>query len=380
MGALDTDALLGGWRKPWSPLLRMQKTDDVAKKLGIATFWGRFAFSQLTYMEMPFSDLGQLATRIQAERLNWDTAYAQDMAALLSILVTNNIRCDSWEVFDRLSDIYRRGWRQRFLISLFCEGTSRKGYYGYPLYFSELTGYSSRGVYQRGMLDVMEQGGLDAAFDWMHRRMIMKLKDPAFRRAVEKEYDSCDRIRVYPYLVFGSIGWAAYDQLEKRGGMASLIRPTVPEDARREVYIMALCCLSDYCYHKREEWDGLFSQACRTGIRGLLHAGANASIEASPLFAWLQSEIGHLMANQFTGGKAEGTLVGELMDAMKRNFHVTLAGLGKAEEELDFSNVRPESPEDMRECVEKDLRELPTLRAKATYHVNQDWLKKLREM
>jgi hypothetical protein len=380
MGTIRSDSPLERLKRPWNPLLRMRQTDEVAPKMGISTFWGRFAFAQLTYMDLPYSDLNDLAARFQSDRLNWDSGYAQDLAMLLSILVTNNIKLDSWEVFDRIVKAYRQGWRERFLVSLFCEATSHQGYCGAPLYFSELVGYTSRGAYQPGLLEVMERSGADEAVDWLHRRMLIKLKHPEVRQMLEKDFAGSHRCRVYPFLVFGSQGWAAYNQFEKRGGLESIVRRTVPAEVRREVYIMAICCFSSYFHHSREHWSGLFSQACRVGINGLQYAGASTSIEVCPLFAFLQSEIGHLMSSQFSGGKVDGSLLSEVMDRMQMNSYVSLGGVEKAEEELDFSNLWPGAPEEMMGCVEKDLREIRTTRAHAKYQVNPDWLKKLREM
>ena len=378
MGPLDLKSL-GGIREGWNPLLRMKQTDEVAQKLGLTTYWGRFAFSQLTYLHLPFTDLDDLGLHFQSDRMKWDSVFAQDMATLLSILVTNNLGCDSWEIFDRLVRAYGQGWRERFLVSLFCEASSHKGICGNPLYFSELVGYTRDGRYQPGLLDVMEQGGLDEAFDWLHRRMFIKLKDPQVRKRLEKDFAGGHRCRVYPFLVFGSFGWAAYNQFEKRGGLESLIRPAIPQEVRREVYLMAICCFSSYFYHSRKYWEGLFSEACRIGIQGLLHFGADTSIQVSPLFAFLQSEMGHLMANQIAGRPVSG-LVGELMDRMTMNASVSYGGLEKVDEELDFSNLWPEAPQEMIDCVARDLREIPMRSANSQYHLNKDWFKKLREM
>ena len=378
MGTLALESS-DGIRQNWTPLQRMSKTDEVARKLGITTFYGRFAFSQLTYMNLPFSDLNDLSIRFQSDRLILEKFYDQDVATLLSILVTNNINCDSWEIFNRLVNAYRQGWRERFLISLFCEASSHKGICGNPLYFSELVGYSRDGHHQQGMLDVMEKKGLDEAFEWLHRRMFIKIKDPDIREKIEKDFAGGDRYRVYPFLVFGSIGWAAYNQFEKHGGLESIIRPTIPEEVRREVYIMAICCFSNYFYHSRKYWEDLFSQACYIGIQEVVHFGADTSIKVSPLFAFLYSEIGHLMANQIAGRHVTG-LAGEMMDQMKRLSSVNYKGFEKVDDELDFSNIWPEAPEDMIKCVREDLIEIPKRRANSKYHLNKDWFRKLREM
>ncbi len=154
--------LLPMLKKKWSPSLRMNKTDRIASDLGIHSYYGRFAFAQLTHQNLPFRDTQKLADLIDAKRLSWDGIYAKDLATYLSILTTNRILCKSWDDLNSIFKVYRQNWKNRFLISLFCEAISKKGYYGHPLYYSELVGYRKRFKYYDGFLDIINSGGSTA--------------------------------------------------------------------------------------------------------------------------------------------------------------------------------------------------------------------------
>jgi hypothetical protein len=68
------------------------------------------------------------------------------------------------------------------------------------------------------------------------------------------------------------------------------------------------------------------------------------------------------------------------MDRITMNSYVSYGGIEMVDDELDFSNIWPEAPDEMIVCVKKDLKELSMRRSDSKYHLNKDWLKKLREM
>lgn len=370
--------LLPMLKKQWSPLLRMEKTDRIASDLGIYSYSGRFAFAQLTHQELPFRDTQELADCIDAERLNWDGIYAKDLATFLSILTTNRILCKSWDDLNAIFKVYRQSWKNRFLISLFCEAISKKGYYGHPLYYSELVGYRKRFKYYDGFLDIINSDGPEEAFNWMHRRMFQRLIRDDVRKKMEADFIGAHRYRVYPYLVFGSPGWAAYTMFEKLGCMDHILGPKIPGEVRKEVYIMVISCFSSVITMDESYSQKAFSNAAKSGIKALVHFGADTSITISPLFAFLQAEIGHISGNVMAKRKVEGFL-GEFSDRVWMNTFTSYGGLEKNELELDFSKKWPGAPSDMIRCIKKDLKELPLKRNKEKYRISEDWLRKLRE-
>ncbi len=364
-------------KKKWSPLLRMAKTDRIASELAIQSYYGRFAFAQLTHQDLPFRDTQELADRIDAKRLNWDGTYAKDLATFLSILTTNHILCKSWNDLNAIFKVYRQSWKNRFLISLFCEAISKKGYYGNPLYYSELVGYRKRFKYYDGFLDIINSAGPEGAFEWMHRSMFQKLIIDDIRNNLEADFISTNRCRVYPYLVFGSLGWAAYNRFEQLGGMNRILGPQIPEEVREEVYIMVISCFSSVIRMRDSYSQKVFSNVAKSGINNLVHFGADTSIKTSPLFAFLQGEIGHFSGDVIAKRKVKG-IFGEFFDRSWMNTYLLYEGFEKSESELDFSRKWSGAPADMINCIKKDLKELPVKRAKEKYRISEDWLRKMR--
>jgi hypothetical protein len=356
----------------------MERTDRFASELGIHSFYGRFAFAQLTHLDLPFNEMSDLAARLDVERMNWDSTYAKDMATFLSILSTNGVPCKTWRELEAILEVYKQNWKSRFLTSLFCEATSKRGYYGRPLYYSELIGYRKNEEYHKGLLDIARENGLDEAFDWMHRRILLKLQRADVRNEMETDLGGANRCRVYPYLVFGSLGWASHTRFEKLGGIDSLLSSDIPEEAREDVYIMVICCFSSILRLSKLYRDRAFSNAHKLGIRTLVHFGADTSIAVSPLFAFLHSEIGHIAGHAMAGRKLSGP-IDELMDRIMMSMHTTFGQSAVDEEELDYSNLWADAPPDMIRCVDADLQELPIRRSREKYRVSKEWLRKLRE-
>lgn len=365
-------------QKGWSPLLRMEKTDKFASQLGIKSYYGRFAFAQLTHLDLPFKDIKELAAHIDSERMNWDSRYAMDMATFISILVTNRIPCQSWEELKATFKVYEQSWKSRFIISLFCEGISKKGYYGHPLYYSELVGYRKNEEYHKGLLDIAKEYGLNEAFEWMHKRIFLKIKSSDVRTTLEADFRGLHKCRVYPYLIFGSPGWASYDRFEKLGGIDCILSPDVPGEVKNEVYIMVICCFSAVIRFSKTHSEKSFSNVQKLGIKELVHFGADTSIAISPLFSFLQSEIGHIIEHAIRGKKLTGIL-SEFSDRMMMHSYNMYEGIEKEEEELDYSNLWSNAPPEMIRCVKTDLKRLPIRRSKERYRVNKEWLKKLKE-
>lgn len=365
----------------WQPLLRMEKTNEYATKLGIHSYPGKFAFAQLTYLDLTINDITDIQDHINLERMNWDGTYAKDMATFLSILSTNRIPCKSWEELKRLFEEYEKNWKSRFLISLFCEAISKKGYYGHPLYYSELVGYRKRGKYYKGLLDIIREYDLNKAFDWMHKRIFLKLKNVDVRSEIEKDFWGKSRCRVYPYLVFGSPGWASYNKFEKLGGIDSVLSSNVPENTREEIYIMVICCFSSAFTWSESYYEKLFSDINNLRVKDVIHFGADTAIRISPLFAFLQSEIGHIHGHHIR--KDLPDFLSETSDGMSRTAYTSFKGIESAEQELDYSNLWSGAPLDMEQCVKKDLKELhikrSIKRSHYKYSLSKEWFKKLRE-
>jgi hypothetical protein len=343
MEFLDT-TLFRMTQRQWMPLLRMKKTDEVAIKIGISSYCGRFAFGQLTCLDLPFDDLADLAQKIDADRLNWDATYARDLATYLSILVTNDIPCTSWADFERTFDAYCQSWQSRFLISLFCEAVSKKGYRGCPLYYSEL-------VARQGLLDEIDARGPDSAFAWMHARMLAKLADSRLSKKIQAEFQAGCRCKAYPYLVFGAPGLDAYNAFERLGGASRLLPPNVPAAARDEIYIFVIGGFSSVSRYLPEVLRSrIYSNLFDLGIKDIVHFGADTSIRISPLFAFLSSEIGHFVSAAALGYSPSG-VPGEVWDRSWMNLHTMYSKLGNTDRELDYSNLLPGSPPEMAPCI-----------------------------
>jgi len=346
-------------KKRWNPHLRMEKTNEYASKLNIHNYYGKFAFAQLTYLDLPFDSLNELAHFIDADRMNWDSSYSKDMATLLSILSTNRIYCSTWEDLKKLFNVYTKNWKSRFLISLFCEACSKKGYLGHPLYQSELFGYTKNERHQSGFLDIINDCGLNSAFKWMHERMLVKLKNRYVKRSMENAFNSKDRCKVYPFLVYGSRALESKKVLEKHCGMNRIFNQNVPHECREEIFIMVICCFSTITYSSQKYYDHFLSRVTDPLIKGIIHFGADTSFRISPLFSFLQSEIGHILYDTFRG-KAYSKLVDETSDAITREtYGITTKLIKSDDKELDFTKIWANAPPDMIESVCNEFDKVP---------------------
>lgn len=350
----------------WTPLHDMDLAEKkYGEKLGLYTKHSKWGVGQLLYLDrLNWSNIDQL---IDFERMNWDSTFAMDFASLASILNTNKVPCRSWEEVKRILNVYRKSWKTRFLISLFCEGLSKEGYLGMPLYYSELVGYRIGAFYgKKGLLDVIEKTP-EIGFEVMVLGAIDKMSDPDTRSRLRRMLDSDQRDLVYPFLLYGSNAMASYRKLEKVGGKDAVIGKAVPEEVRDEVYMMLISTTSNLFYFgpkpKLFTYDELFS---KIHIKGLTHFGADTSIRSSPHFLAFQAEIGHLVCTP------SGDLK-EMGDALFRSSRP----FGAVESELKFDRVTDSSPPEMPICLEwhtKKMRE----REKSYWSINPEWLKRLR--
>lgn len=337
---------------------------EYGEKLGLHTYQSKWGVGQLLYLDLNWSDIDQF---IDFDRMNWDSTFASDFATLSSILNTNRIPCASWQEVKRILNVYEKSWKTRFLVSLLCEGLGKVGFLGKPLYYSELLGYQSGTYATEGLLDTIDENP-EIGFDAIISRIFDKMSDNEAREMLREILASDQRNLVYPFLLDGSTAWASFRKLEKVGGKDTVIDKTVPAEVCDEVYMMLISTTSNLFFFgpkpKLFSYDELFS---RIHIKELTYFGADTSIRTSPHFYALQAEMGHFIATP--AGQMR-----EIMDAMFRGLRALVA----ADKELTFDKVTDSSPPEMHTFLESHKRKKLQERAKSSYTISSDWLRRLR--
>lgn len=350
----------------WSPLENMAIAEKMlAKRLGLYTSYSKWGVGQLLYLNLNWNDVTQF---IEFDQMNWDDIFAMDFATLASILHTNMIACTSWEEVKRIFDIYQQSWKNRFLISFLCEGVSKRGFIGKPLYHSELFGYKT-GLFlgKKPLLDIFEKNPKISLKDVISR-IIDKMSNFKARDKILEMLESDQRDLVYPFLLFGSHACASFRKLEKFGGKDAIIEISVPEEIRGYLYSMLISATSSLFNFgpnpKLFHYDDIFS---KIKVKELTYFGGDTSICTSPHFVILREEINH-----FVSAISENQLVRQLIASMPRQGYP----IELPDKELTFDRITDSSPPEMPNFIKSQKKKIQERGSRLI--INPKWLKILR--
>ncbi len=321
----------------WSPIENMVMAEKLlAKKLGLNTYCSKWGVGQLLFLNLNWNEVNHY---IDFTQMNKDEIYAMDFATLASILNTNMITCTSWEEVKRIFDIYQQSWKNRFLISFLCEGVSKRGFIGKPLYYSELFGYKIGYLLgKKPLLDILEKNP-EISLEAIILRIIDKMSNFKARDKILEMLESDQRDLVYPFLLFGSHACASFRKLEKFGGKDAIITISEHEEIKDYLYSMLISVTSNLFYFgpnpKLFNYDDIFS---KFKVKELTNFGGDTSIRTSPHFVTLREEINH-----FVSAISGNPLMRELIASMLRKVYP----IELPDKELTFDRITDSSPPEM---------------------------------